>query len=388
MTNDDEARKFEIRNRLKFKWREHLVQTKILNYERWVRIISHMKHAHFATVFLAAIVTALTPLKSFAAETGIPKIQFETNFVDFGKITAMESISGTFKFKNAGDAVLKVDPPQASCDCTEPRVRPDTIAPGETGEIAYTIKLERPITGQRSIGVHSNDPQNPAVQLKIQLDYTPLFELSPKAFWITVPAGKDEVVATATISRNDGKPLGIDRFTASQEWIKAAFDPPLKPDDTSARVSITVRRPSQPPAPFAAKVQMWMPMDRETRSVQSITVGGEILGEVSAVPSRLYWVIPDFGTNKSAYPTEALTRKIELTSVLGHEVKIEKAGSDIKGMSVQIVPKEGKDAGKKFDLLLRFDELPEAFTNGKVTVETALASLPRLEVPLTIAVAK
>jgi hypothetical protein len=342
-----------------------------------------MKAVRVAILFSIGVVGV-----SLTAFAGEPRIQFETNFFDFGKITAVESVSGSFKFKNAGDAVLKVDPPQASCECTEPRVKPDTLAPGETGEIIYTIKLDRALTGRRFIGVHSNDPKDPSVQLNIQLDFTPLFDLNPKTLWITVPAGKDEVVGTATISRNDGKPLGIDKLSASQEWIAAAFDPPLKPTDTSGRVSVTVRRPSQPPAPFSGKVQLWMPIDGQAQSVQSITVGGEILGEVAAVPARLYWVIPDFGTNKAAYPAEALTRKIELISVLGHDVKIEKAGSDIKGMSIQVVPKEGKDAGKKFDLILRFDELPEAFANGKVTVDTALASLPKLEVPMTIAVAK
>jgi hypothetical protein len=342
-----------------------------------------MKAMRVAIVFSIGLIGV-----SLTAVAGEPRIQFETNFFDFGKITAVESVSGSFKFKNVGDAVLKVDPPQASCECTEPRVKPDTLAPGETGEVTYTIKLERALTGQRFIGVHSNDPKDPSVRLNIQLDFTPLFELSPKTLWITVPAGKDEVVGTATISRNDGKPLGIEKLTASLEWITASFEPPFKPTDTSGRVNVTVRRPSQPPAPFSGKVQLWMTVDGKTQSVQSITVGGEILGEVAAVPPRLYWVIPDFGTNKAAYPAEALTRKIELTSVLGHDVKIEKAGSDIKGMSVQVVPKEGKDAGKKFDLILRFDELPEGFTNGTVTVETALASLPRLEVPMTIAVAK
>ena len=321
-------------------------------------------------------------------EKGTPRIQFETNFFDLGKITARESVSGSFKFRNAGDAVLKVDPPQASCDCTEPRVKPDTLAPGETGEVTYTIKLERPLTGQRFIRVHSNDPQTPSVQLNIQLDYTPLYEINPKSFWITLPAGKDEVTVMATISRSDGEPLGIDRLTASQQWISAAFDPPLKPDDTTGRINVTVRRPSEPPAPFSAKVQLWMTSDGKPQSVQSIAVAGEVQGEVAAVPARLYWVIPDFGTNKTSYPAEALTRKIELISVLGHEVEIKRATSDIRGMSVTIVPKEGKDAGKKFDLILRFDELPEAFTNGKVTVETPLASLPKLEVPMTIAVAR
>jgi hypothetical protein len=151
-------------------------------------------------------------------------------------------------------------------------------------------------------------------------------------------------------------------------------------------VNVTVRRHSDSPGPFAGKVQVWM--SNETRPVQSIAVTGEIQGELAASPPRLYWVIPDFGTNKAAYPPESLTRKIELTSVLGHEVEIKKTSSDIKGMSVQLVPKDGKDAGKRFDLILKFDELPEAFTNGKVTIETPLPSLPKLEVPLTIAVPK
>src|ERR1051325_9870740 len=183
-----------------------------------------MKALAVAILFLTVIAISSGPASSAAEKkSGAPKIQFETNFFDFGKITAVESVSGTFKFKNAGDAILKVDPPQASCDCTEPRVKPDTLAPGETGEGTYTVKLERPLKCQRFIGVHSNDPENPSLKLTIQLDYTPLFELSPKALWITVPAGKDEVVGTASISRNDGKPLGIDKLTASQEWIKAAF---------------------------------------------------------------------------------------------------------------------------------------------------------------------
>ena len=38
---------------------------------------------------------------------GVPKIQFETNFFDFGKITTGEKLSGVFKFKNAGTGTLK-----------------------------------------------------------------------------------------------------------------------------------------------------------------------------------------------------------------------------------------------------------------------------------------
>jgi hypothetical protein len=112
-------------------------------------------------------------------------------------------------------------------------------------------------------------------------------------------------------------------------------------------------------------------------------VTGEILGELAANPRSLYWVIPDFGKNMAAYPEEALTRKIELKSVLGHEVELKKITSSIKGLSTKVVPKV---PGKTFDLILKFEELPTEFSNGKVTIETSLASLPKIEVPMTVAV--
>jgi hypothetical protein len=316
------------------------------------------------------------------AGIGTPIIQFETNFFDLGKVTSVENISGAFKFKNVGDGILKIDPPQASCDCTEPFVKPDTVAPGESGEILYLIKLDRPLKGERRISVHSNDPKAPVVQLTLQLDATPLYELSSKTLLVMLPAGQDQVQAHLTVTRTDGNALEIERFTASQEWITASFDPSFKPQENSAQVNVSVRRPPGPPSMINATVQMWT-SNQTVRPVQTISVTGETQGEVAAVPPRLYWVIPDFGKNKADYPTEALTRKIELVSLLGRDVEIKNATSGIKGMSVRILPKQ---AGKTFDLVLEFDALPLAFTNSKVTVETSLASIPKLEVPITISV--
>jgi hypothetical protein len=325
-----------------------------------------------------------TPRGGTRPTSGVPRIQFETNFFDFGKVTGVETVAGAFKFKNTGDGILKLEPPQASCDCTEPRVKPEALGPGETGEILYTIRLDRPLNGQRLIRVRSNDPKTPEVQLTVQLDYTPLYQLSPILLWMDLPAGMNETQRNLTISRNDGKPLGIERLTTSKEWIKAAFDSSFKPQESSAQVNVIVRRPPGPPAPFNGAVQMWT-SNQTVLPVQTVPVMGEVFGELSAVPAKMYWVIPDFGKDKAAYPAEALTRKIELKSVLGKPVEIKRVSSDIKGLSVQVVTKE---AGRAFDIVIKFDELPREFTNGNVTVETSLASLPRLEVPLTIAVAE
>lgn len=320
-----------------------------------------------------------TQADSGAAAKGGPKIQFETNLFDFGKITAVETLSGTFKFKNVGDAVLKVDPPMASCECTEPKVVPDTVAPGESGEVRFTIKLDRPLNGQRMIMVHSNDPKTPNVHLTLQMDYTPLYEFSPKTLTIVLPAGKDVLDSHVAVIRKDGRPLGVDRITTSQDWISAALA--ASPLDSSGQINVTVHRPSGPPAPISATIQLWS--SQSTQALQSLTVTGEVLGELAANPRSLYWVIPDFGKDKAAYPEEALTRKIELKSVLGHEVELKKITSSVKGLSTKVV---ARVPGKAFDLILKFEQLPTEFANGKVTIETSLASLPKIEVPMTVAV--
>jgi hypothetical protein len=312
---------------------------------------------------------------------GIPKIQFETNFFDFGKTTAVETLSGTFKFKNVGDGILKIDPPQASCECTEPKVIPDTLSPGESGEVRFTVKLDRPLNGQRMIMVHSNDPKTPNVPLTLQLDYTPLYEFSPKTLVFILPPGKDELQSHVIVMRRDGRPLGIDRITASQEWITAAFDSSSKPEQSSAQINVTVHRPSGPPAPINATIELWG--NQTPQPLQSLPVTGEILGELSANPRSLYWVIPDFGSETSTYPAEALTRKIEIKSVLGHEVELKKVTSTIQGLRLSVVPKVPR---KTFDLILKFDQLPKEFANGEISIETSLASLPRIEVPITVAV--
>ena len=142
--------------------------------------------------FVAFGVLVSHPCSDAAEPTasGTPTIAFATNFCDLGKLTAIEKITGSFTFTNTGDAVLKVEPPLASCDCTEPKVTRDTLQPGETGQVTYTINLEKPLSGQRFIRLRTNDPRHPSEQLTIQLDYTPLYDVSPKSFWVNVPAGR------------------------------------------------------------------------------------------------------------------------------------------------------------------------------------------------------
>jgi len=334
-------------------------------------------------LYIGAPLCAAESAGTNAVVKDTPVIQFETNFFDFGKLTAAGAVSGSFNFKNAGDAVLKVDPPVPSCGCTDAKVNPAALQPGESGEITYTIKLDRAMQGtQKHIKVHSNDPKTPYVQLTMQLDYTPLYELNPKMLRIALAPGKDQTTGSFLVTRTDGKPLDIERLIPSQKWISAAFDPSSESNAASACVNVTVHRPPNPTSIIAANVQLWA-SNHQMAPMQTLMLTGEIQRELTAVPPRVYWAIPDLGNSKTNYPAATLTRTVQLKSVLGNPFAVKSATTDIKGMSVVIAP---KDSGKTCDLILKFDDIPRTFTKGNVTVETSLASVPKMEVPVMVTV--
>ena len=126
-----------------------------------------------------------------AASQATPKLQFETNFFDFGHLAGVESVSGSFKFKNVGDAVLKLDPPHPSCGCTDAKAIPDTLAPGESGVVSYKITLDHPmVKGEKVITIVSNDPQGPSVALRAQLEYDQVYQIADKSIRVSVPPKK------------------------------------------------------------------------------------------------------------------------------------------------------------------------------------------------------
>jgi hypothetical protein len=319
-----------------------------------------------------------------ATAQATPKIQFDTNLFDFGHLDGIQYVTGSFKFKNVGDTDLKVEPPKPSCGCTDAKVVPDTLAPGQSGEVTYRINLEhRMVKNFKTIAINSNDPRTPTVTLKAQLEFEPVYDIDAKKVMVTVPIGKDEGSESFSVTRPDEHPLGIDRIVSSHDFITASVE--AKPADNTGQIVVTLKRVPNAPARFEGWLKLYNSQFSKDVPVRTIGVIGAIEGELAASPRGLYWMFSDQGTDLSKYPATALSRSVQLKSVLGHDVQIKSAKCSIKGTSVQIVP---KDPGKTFDLVLKLDEVPRGFVNGKVTLETSLASLPTMEVPVTISVFK
>jgi hypothetical protein len=319
-----------------------------------------------------------------ALAEGAPRIQFDQTVYDFGKTSQVATVSGVFKFKNTGDGLLKVEPPKPSCGCTVAGLKPDTLQPGETGELPFTLSLGQvKAQFEKHIAVKSNDPQTPEVSLTIKVDYTPLYDINPMTLAPRLAFGVNDADQFTTITRTDGKPLRLGRLLASKPWITATVEPGAKADAATARIRVAIHREG-PPRRFNEFVQIYTAEQTNT-PVSSIYVYGQIMGEVSLSPEALYWSITDAAKPAAERPEAQITQRVTIRSADDKAIELKNPQSTIKGIKVELVPKE---AGKVYELVARLEEVPASTVSGKVSFETSVAAQPKIEVPVIINVFK
>lgn len=309
-----------------------------------------------------------------------PKIQFEQTMFDFGKTSQVDTVTGVFKFKNVGDEVLKLQPPEPTCGCTVAEFKSDTVKPGESGELPFTLNLGQYRTVlEKQIAVKSNDPVTPNVSLGIKVDYTPLYELTPVTLSPNLAFGVKDIEQVATITRTDGKPLRISRLDTSKPWIKATVEPSSATNKGTAGIRIVIQRDG--PARRFNEFVMVYAGDQTNTPVSSIYLYGQFMGEVTLSPEALYWSVPGASKVAANSPESMTTRRVTISSANGQTLELKNPQSTIAGMKVELVQKE---AGKVYELVARLDELPAATVSGNVSFETSLATQARIEVPVIV----
>ena len=70
----------------------------------------------------------------------LPVITFDSDVHDFGRLSAGESISYSFHFRNTGKADLIISGASATCGCTVADYPKGRIAPGGEGYVTVTFK--------------------------------------------------------------------------------------------------------------------------------------------------------------------------------------------------------------------------------------------------------
>jgi hypothetical protein len=336
-----------------------------------------MKKGMIAAAVCLGVVSGLfgaeQATRDAAKTAGKPKIKFNQTTYDFGKTSRVESVTGVFTFQNVGDGVLKMGKPTTSCGCTVASVKPETLQPGEKGELTFTLSLGRnKAVLQKQITVESNDSDNPKTVLTVKSDYTPLYEIDPISFFLNIRKGMTTNL-TAKITRTDGKPFTITRLKPTQSWIEAKFEPEANSTNQSVKISATLK-PEGRPRYFSEYVQVFTEESEQAPVALTVTFSGRLLGDLTLTPESLYWPVTG--------PEKALTaRRITVMSSLAEKLEVKNVSSSLKDLLVEMVPKED---GKTMELVAKLASVPSHTTNGVIRFETNVPSQPKVEVPVWI----
>lgn len=324
--------------------------------------------------------TATNAVPEAAKPTGAPKIQFEKLLYDFGTTSQVQSVTGTFTFENAGNAELKVSKPAPSCGCTVAGVKPDTLKPGEKGELVFTLNTAN-VRGvaEKHINVPSNDPQTPTVNLTIKVNVRPTFETSPQQVSLGDLRQGTITNIVVDVKRLDGKKLNITRAESGAKFIKTRIEPVEASNGEAARVWIEAEAEGVP-RHFNDAVRIYV--DNGEQPQVTLPVFGRLIGDVALVPEALVWGIPN-AERWAEYNNEAATvRRIMVSATQeGKRLEVSNIASSIKELSVQVVVVE---TGKTYQVVAKLIDPPKASERGTISFHTNSPTQPTVVVPVTI----
>lgn len=104
----------------------------------------------------------------------LPRITFEKEMHDFGRLIEGEVVSYSFKFKNTGSSDLLITTVSASCGCTVPKYPRLPVKPGAQDYIvvSFNTKGRKGFQHKKLAVISNTQPNNTIIEIKAQV-YTP-----------------------------------------------------------------------------------------------------------------------------------------------------------------------------------------------------------------------
>lgn len=338
---------------------------------------------------LGSIVWAEDTNKTEAAAkpAGAPKIAFDKTVYDFGTTSMVSSVTGTFTFHNAGDAVLEVKKPTTSCGCTVAGVKPDTLKPGEKGELVFTLSIGNGYRGgiQKSITVPSNDPQSPNVGLSIKVDVVPVFDVSPQQVTLGSLRPGTTTNVTIRVKRTDGKKLEFTKVDSTSSFIRPQLVPVESSNGSEAEIRVEAAIESSGMShSFNGQVRAYT--DNPNMAALTIPVYIQVISDLSVVPEAVIWLIPDPDRYPGPRPELMNTRGIRvINNKSDTPLEIKNLTTSLKDLTVTLVTLQ---TGKVYQVVAKLPEAPKDSVRGMISFETNIPSQPSVVVPVTINVLK
>ncbi len=142
---------------------------------------------HMARIpVLAFILLAGSLVAQVAPSKPAPRLKFEEQEFDFGKLKTEAKVTHVFKFRNVAEAAtVEIKGVQASCGCTTTELSKKSFAPGETGEISATFDPRmRQGKERKVITVTTDDPAAEKMELVLLVEVIPQIIIEPLAAYL------------------------------------------------------------------------------------------------------------------------------------------------------------------------------------------------------------
>ncbi|OFY71104.1 MAG: hypothetical protein A3G23_14945 [Bacteroidetes bacterium RIFCSPLOWO2_12_FULL_37_12] len=122
-------------------------------------------------MFISSTLEEFFPPMTDEQKAKAPKISFDKQEFDFGKIKAGDKVKTEFTLTNAGKSELIIRHTKASCGCTAGTPQKNNLKPGQSTKVDVTFDS----TGKKgktsnTVTVIANDPSTPSTVLKISAE--------------------------------------------------------------------------------------------------------------------------------------------------------------------------------------------------------------------------
>lgn len=182
-----------------------------------------------------------------------PHIRFVSHEHDFGDVIQGEAPTFEFSYTNSGDSDLLVDRIAASCGCTRAVRGKPTLKPGESAKISAQVNTFGMYPGKhgKTLVVHSNDPDNPAVALKLHFNVVRHVSLHPETLSTSLPAWDKPAVFVISATNHGNRAVTL-KPAASDGPIDVLLEPRevLIPPKGKADFQIKVSVSGRPERPY------------------------------------------------------------------------------------------------------------------------------------------
>ncbi|MHC4544987.1 MAG: DUF1573 domain-containing protein [Planctomycetota bacterium] len=262
-----------------------------------------------------------------------PEITFEALIHDYGEIGAGTRNTCEFKFKNTGDALLKISKVHAPCGCTVPKLAKKEYAPGESGTLTVIYRSGNSSgSATKRLYVHNNDKAKPKLGLTIKAKVVMKVEHKPQRLNLLLK-GENAGCPDITLTSRDKRQFSITSFKSTGDSITADFD-------ASAKAATFVLKPKIDVEKLQKGLRGQIEIGLTHPECKKVTIIFDTLAEFKIDPRVIYV--------REAVPQKPVTKKVWIFSNYKEDVEVESTSSK-KGI-VKVLTREKVRNGYQFEL--------------------------------------